>query len=149
MKKLKVIIPMLSFLMIMASCEQESDPVPAQTSITDAQAKANNGRPKTMIWSDGLLFESVVTPAVFDGDHGNYDKLFAAGEGKSFQDGIGLISESKPGDQDYNGGRWHAYVLKQGVKTDYSNACSVEDLDLNDFEPTDNYFECPLLPRSN
>jgi hypothetical protein len=39
-------------------------------------------------------------------------------------------------------------VLKEGVPADkYANACSVEDLDLNDFESTSNYFECPLLPR--
>ena len=28
----------------------------------------------------------------------------------------------------------------------YAGASSVEDLDLNDFESTANYFECPLLP---
>jgi hypothetical protein len=66
------------------------------------------------------------------------------------KDGIGLISESKPGDQDYNGGRWHLNVLKPTVSPNkYLTACSVEDLDLNDFESTQDYFECPLLPRKN
>ena len=52
MKKLKVIIPLVSLLMIIASCEQEGDPVPAQNSIDEVQAKTN-GRNKEMIWSDG------------------------------------------------------------------------------------------------
>ena len=38
-------------------------------------------------------------------------------------------------------------VLRAGVDPDkYANADRVEDLDLNDFESTDSYFECPLLP---
>ena len=62
--------------------------------------------------------------------------------------GVPLISDSKPGDRDYNGGRWHMNVLKAGVDpSKYANACRVEDLNLSDFESTPNYFECPLLPR--
>jgi len=145
MEKLKLIIPVVAFLMILAGCEQEGDPVPVQNSIADAQAKTNNGRPKTMIWSDGQLFESVVTPAVFNGNNDNYDRLYAG----DFYAGIGLISETKPGDQDYNGGRWSLYVLKDGVMTDNSMATSVQNLDLDDFEAAGMYFECPLLPRQN
>jgi len=75
-----------------------------------------------------------------------FDELYAGGNG--FNDGVPLISESKPGDRDYSGGRWHMNVLKSGVNpTKYVNACRVEDLDLADFESTSNYFECPLLPR--
>jgi len=88
----------------------------------------------------------VVTNATFDPANGNFDELYAGGSG--FKDGVGLISESKPGDQDYNGGRWHLNVLMDGVDPNkYANACSVEDLYLNDFESTMMYFECPLLPR--
>jgi hypothetical protein len=85
-----------------------------------------------------------VTPATFDPARGKFDQLYAA----NFKDAVGLISESKPGDHDYNGGRWHLNTLKTSVSPDkYSSACIVEDLDLSDFEPTGNYFECPLLPR--
>ena len=39
-------------------------------------------------------------------------------------------------------------VLKDGVDSDkYADASSVEALDLDDFDSTSNYFECPLLPR--
>jgi len=102
---------------------------------------------RTQVWADCELFNSIVTPATFKEGAGNFDQLYAAGLA-SFKDGIGLISEAKPGDQDYNGGRWHLNVLKESVDPNkYSEACSAEDLDLNDFVSTDRYFECPLLPR--
>jgi hypothetical protein len=100
---------------------------------------------RTQVWADGELFDSVVTPATFKPESDPFDELYAGG---IFKDGIELISESKPGDQDYNGGRWHLNVLKDGVDPDkYADVDSVKDLDPNDFESTDMYFECPLLPR--
>ena len=103
-----------------------------------------NPRPQT--WVDGELFDGVVTPATFDPASDPFDELYA---GNGFLNGVPLISESKPGDQDYNGGRWHMNVLKADVvpSDKYANADRVEDLDLADFESTENYFECPLLPR--
>ena len=104
---------------------------------------------RTSIWADCDLYGGIVTPATFEQDKGPFDEIYVAGF-TTFKDGIGAISESKPGDQDYNGGRWHVNVLKQGVDPDkYLNACSVEDLDLNDFDSTPTYFECPLLPRKH
>ncbi|MHA2101687.1 MAG: hypothetical protein ACW99A_23815, partial [Candidatus Kariarchaeaceae archaeon] len=101
---------------------------------------------RTNVWADCQLYASVVTPATFKPESDPFDQLYAA----NFKDDIGLISESKPGDQDYNGGRWHLNVLKSTVNPNkYINACSVEELDINDFESTQNYFECPLLPRRN
>jgi hypothetical protein len=106
------------------------------------EAKGPLGR--EIVWADCDLFGTVVTPATFDPAHGKFDQLYAA----NFKNGVGLISDSKPGDQDYNGGRWHLNTLKAGVPADkYSNACRVEDLNSSDFEPTGNYFECPLLPK--
>ena len=120
----------------------EADPSFAVPQLSRALA-----RPST--WVDGELFNGVVTPATFDPASTPFDELYAGVPG-GFKDGVPLISESKPGDQDYNGGRWHLNVLKAGVVTDYSNATSVADLDLNDFEDGETYFECPLLPaRSN
>lgn len=107
-------------------------------------AMGPNPRPQT--WVDCELFDGVVTPATFDPSSDPFDELYAGGNG--FKNGAPLISESKPGDQDYNGGRWHLNVLKAGVDPDkYANACAVEDLDLDDFDSTEDYFECPLLPR--
>lgn len=67
-----------------------------------------------------------------------------------FDGGVTLISDSKPGDKDYNGGRWHLNVLKEGVDpAKYITACQEEDLDPLDFDPMNVYFECPLRPRKN
>ncbi len=120
---------------------------------TIAMAKGPNPRPQT--WVDGELFAGVVTPATFSPDSDPFDELYhgivgqdGGNQGGGYLNGVPLISESKPGDQDYNGGRWHLNILKSGVPADkYANADSVDDLDLNDFVSTGNYFECPLLPR--
>jgi len=102
--------------------------------------------PRPDSWADCERFGGVVTPNSLP-VNGPFDKLYMM-PGHTFKDGVPLISESKPGDQDYNGGRWHLYVLKGGVDASkYANACRVEDLNLNDFEATDKYFTCPLLPR--
>ena len=115
-----------------------------------ATASADGGplhRPST--WVDGELFAGVVTPATFDPANGRFDELYnAAVVGCSFKDDTPLISESGPGDQDYNGGRWHLNVLKGSVGCDkYDDADTVEVLDPEDFTPMDVYFECPLRPR--
>ncbi len=109
-----------------------------------SKAQGPNARPAT--WADCERFDGLVTNSSFRPDAGNFDELYMGGDG--FKDGVPLISESKPGDADYNGGRWHVNRLKSSVSADkYANACRVEHLDLNDFESTPNYFECPLLPR--
>ena len=103
-------------------------------------------RPRPVSWADCEAFDGVVTPNTLP-FQGPFDQLYMM-PGFSFKDGVPLISESKPGDQDYNGGRWHLNVLKAGVNPGkYANACSLEALDLGDFEGTGKYFTCPLLPR--
>ena len=107
---------------------------------------AQGPRPRPHSWVDCELFAGVVAPATFDPSSDPFDELYVGGAG--FKNGVPLISESKPGDADYNGGRWHKNVLKSSVDPNkYANACSVEDLDLSDFMSTGDYFECPLLPR--
>ena len=149
-------------LAVVLGCSAQSPTGPSGAALPTAGlslpgAAASNGaaptigalqgpRPRPQTWVDGELFAGVVTPATFDPANGNFDELYTGGTG--FKDGVPLISESKPGDQDYNGGRWHENVLKPGVDPNkYNGADRVEDLDLSDFESTDNYFECPLLPR--
>ena len=108
-------------------------------------AEAGGPPERATVWVDGELFGTVVTPAAFEQANGPFDELYVCGNG-TFKDGVPLISEAKPGDQDYNGGRWHLNVLKDG-RTCNANADSVEDLNLDDFQSTANYFECPLLPK--
>jgi hypothetical protein len=100
---------------------------------------------KGQIWADCRVYGTVITPTDLP-MHGNFDELYMNPAG--FKNGIMSISETKPGDMDYNGGRWHVNELKAGVNPmKYANACSVEDLDLNDFTSTETYFVCPLMPR--
>jgi hypothetical protein len=107
------------------------------------------GATRSAIQADCELFGTVGTPTSFKPGHGPFDELYnVAMAGGSVKGGADAISESKPGDQDFNGGRWHVNVLKAGVDPfKYANACRVEDLDLNDFTSTNVYFECPLLPQ--
>ncbi len=115
----------------------------------------SQGVPRPQTWVDGELFDGVVTPANFNPESDPFDELYhgvvgqeGETQGIGFLDGVPLISESKPGDQDYNGGRWHLNILKAGVPGNmYVGADSLADLDKTDFFSTDIYFECPLLPR--
>ncbi|MCI0744314.1 MAG: hypothetical protein L0Y58_02810 [Verrucomicrobia subdivision 3 bacterium] len=114
--------------------------------LQSAPAQGPNPRPAS--WADCEKFDGIVTPNTLP-FHGNFDQLYMM-PGFTFSEGVPLISESKPGDQDYNGGRWHLNVLKEGVDpAKYADACSVEQLDLADFEGTGMYFTCPLLPQRN
>ena len=68
-------------------------------------AAAQRALPRPQTWVDGELFNGVVTPATFDPANGKFDELYTCGgpAGQGFGGGVPLISESKPGDQDYNG----------------------------------------------
>ena len=112
---------------------------------TTAIASAQGPRDRPQSWVDGELFAGLVTPATFNPEHGNFDELYNCGAFGGFKDGVPLISESKPGDADYNGGRWHLNLpMDASACADVDN---VEDLDLALFMPMNVYFECPLLPR--
>jgi len=101
--------------------------------------------PQPTVWADCDKYSAIVVPANFKPESDPFDELYA---GTMCKDDVPLISDSKPGDQDYNGGRWHLNVLKEGVNpTKYANACSMEDIDPVDFDSRDVYFECPLRPR--
>ena len=141
MKKLFLFVPVIGILaFVLVSCQEETPMEAPMNTDTGVSSLGKTGR--TVIWADGFLYRSVVTPATFKGNGHAYDQLYAG----SFKDGIALISESKPGDKDYNGGRWHLNVLKEGLGSKYLNASADTDLDISDFEATGNYFECPLQP---
>lgn len=108
-------------------------------------------RPQPPIWVDCILYSGIVVPATFKPNSDSFDELYAVEEG-AFMGGVPLISDSKPGDRDYNGGRWHLNILKDmSLKEKYSKICSDEDpdFDAGDFESTTDYFECPLRPINN
>jgi hypothetical protein len=118
--------------------DNDTDAVAAETSGTFQASRTSRD---AAIWADCEAFSTLGTKTAFK--NGPFDALY---NGATFKDGLGAVSESKPGDKDYNGGRWHVYTLKAEVDTDYSEVCSVADINPDDFEDTHTYFECPLRP---
>lgn len=147
MNRLKLTFPLLFAMGLftigtVTSCTEDVEVAPDRTQVKTADVFPRTVD-RTTIWADCELFGSIVTPAHFDPANGNFDELYMNPNG--FAEGVNLISDAKPGDQDYNGGRWHVNVLDAAV--DYSDACGFEDLNPDDFMSTDMYFECPLTPR--
>lgn len=145
-------------LMLFISCspaDEELNDLKSHNSIEDivelltqktTVSSKNSKRPQPPVWADCMSYTGIVVPATFKPESDPFDELYAMPDA-TFKDGKPLISDSKPGDQDYNGGRWHLNVLKSDVDPlKYAEACSEEDLDLADFESTIMYFGCPLRP---
>ena len=159
MKKLLSLILFSTVFLIATSCsvEEANDPSFSQESngsfLKELSKKSmtKGKRPQPPIWVDCILYSGIVVPATFKPNSDSFDELYVI-EGGTFLGGIPLISDSKPGDRDYNGGRWHLNVLKDmSLKEKYSNICSNEDADFDagDFVSTMDYFECPLRPINN
>jgi hypothetical protein len=71
------------------------------------------GPPKLSFYIDDVRYETVGTPTDFFGTgapDATYDKIYNLGTGIN-------VAEAKPGDTDFNGGRWQVYVVTwaQGV----------------------------------
>ena len=140
---------------ILSSCNKDTDLQPRPDDIKVNQTQTHESqdvdvlsqgaqKKSPAIWADCEAFATIATPANFSPNAGNFDELYT---GANFMNGMGAVSESKPGDQDYNGGRWHVNTLKPDVNPDkYNNVCSVDGIDPADFMSTDTYFECPLRP---
>jgi len=149
MKKFLSFILLLPLIVVTACSPNE--PIDSNM-LNEANVKANiqsgsshSDRHAPAIWSDCETYGTLGTNTSFKPTAGNFDEIYV---GAMFKDGLGAISESHPGDQDFNGGRWHVNTLKEGVDVNkYWDACSVEDIDMSDFESTDTYFECPMLPN--
>lgn len=168
MKKVILSILCFSALIFMGCSNEETESIPEakvdNTELLQLFADISNGstaagksdnnksdkseRARPPVWADCIEYVAIVTPATFKPESGNFDELYMMPEAM-FYNGLPLISDSKPGDQDYNGGRWHMNVLKAGVDASkYNMACKEEDLDLEDFTSTDIYFSCPVLPKN-
>ena len=152
MKTIQSVFVLLTLFLTISCSNQEDLPndnlEAANFSLLDYLAKDNvtNKRDRPMILVDCDKFTGIVVPATFKPKSDPFDELYVMPDG-AFAYGAPLISDSKPGDKDYNGGRWHLNVLKSDVDpAKYMDACSEEDLDLEDFMSTDNYFGCPLKP---
>jgi hypothetical protein len=64
---------------------------------------AAGGPPSLSFYVDGAQFRTIATPTDLAGTGAptsSYDRIYALG------DGLANVAEAKPGDTDYNGGRW-------------------------------------------
>ncbi len=125
-------------------------------------ANARAMRMADAIWAGGQLYDTVVTPATFvqPPEH-TTDALYLFAI-----NGLGqrLVSDSAPGDPDYNGGRWSVQVvtitpagiaaldadndgLIDDEMTSVDDVIAAEAAGYLTINAANIYFECPLLPR--
>lgn len=115
------------------------------------------------VWANGAIYDVVVTDTSFQKPPAqSTDVLFNFG--MSGLQGQRSISESAPGDRDYNGGRWSVMPVEftsAGKIYFDDNNDGIVDFELTNAEqvlhyaelglliihPAAVYFECPLLPR--
>jgi hypothetical protein len=92
-----------------------------------ASAVAAGGPPSLSFYVDDVRYRTVGTPTDFSGTGApasTYDKIYALG------DGLINVAEAKPGDRDFNGGRWMVLPItwSAGVTpVQLTNADVVED----------------------
>jgi hypothetical protein len=73
-----------------------------------SSAVAAGGPPKLAFYIDDVRYRTVGTPTDFSNTGApasTYDKIYALGSG------LANVAESKPGDTDFNGGRWAVYAV--------------------------------------
>ncbi len=162
MKKLFSFALILTLLMSIGCTIEESNEISqfeestlSLLEILSDDALITSKRPSPPIWADCYKYRAIVTPANFKPESDPFDELYG---GTTFAYGFPLISDSKPGDKDYNGGRWHLNVYIGSNPEAYADACSEEDIyrismengwNMEDFESTDTYFACPLIKYKN
>jgi hypothetical protein len=113
-------------------------------------AVAAGGPPKVGFYVDDHLYRTVGTPTDFSGTGApasSYDHIYALG------DGLMNVADAKPGDRDFNGGRWMVYAVTwtEGVTpvqltNDGAVLKAAQDGKLTiDWTPV-KMFECPVIP---
>ena len=73
-----------------------------------ASTVAAGGPPSLAFYIDDVRYRTVGTPTDFTGTGApasTYDKIYALGSG------LANVAEAKPGDRDFNGGRWAVYPV--------------------------------------
>lgn len=109
---------------------------------------AAGGPPGPAFYVDGAIYRTVGTPTDFSGTGApasTYDRIYGLG------DGLMNVAESKPGDRDYNGGRWMVLPVTWNVTpVQLTSAEQVEAYDaagwLTIADAPIRQFECPVIP---
>lgn len=113
-----------------------------------ASAVAAGGPPSLAFYVDGVQYRTVGTPTDFSGTGApadSYDRIYALGGG------LTNVAEAKPGDRDFNGGRW--MVLPVSWNTTPHQLTSAEQVEayaaagmLSIADAPVKLFECPVIP---
>ncbi len=113
-----------------------------------ASAVAAGGPPSIGFYVDGDLYRTVGTPTDFShtgAPASSFDRIYALG------DGLTNVAEAKPGDRDFNGGRWMVLPVTWHVApVQLTSAEQVEAFAgagwLTIASSPAKLFECPVIP---
>ena len=115
-----------------------------------ASAVAAGGPPSLAFYVDGARYRTVGTPTDFS-DTGapahSYDRIYVLG------DGLVNVAEAKPGDRDYNGGRWMVLPVTWSAGATPTQLTSAEQVEayaaagmLSIASSPVRLFACPVIP---
>lgn len=115
-----------------------------------ASAVAAGGPPQIGFYVDGATYRTVGTPTDFSRTRApahSFDRIFVLG------DGLLNVAEAKPGDRDYNGGRWMVLPVTWAAGATPVQLTSAEQVEayaaagmLTIAGSPVNLFECPVIP---
>ncbi len=113
-----------------------------------AGAVAAGGPPSLAFYVDGAQYRTVGTPTDFSktgAPASSFDRIYVLG------DGLVNVAEAKPGDRDFNGGRWMVLpVTWNAAPVQLTSAEEVEAaaaaVQLTIADAPVKLFECPVIP---
>jgi hypothetical protein len=115
-----------------------------------ASAVAAGGPPSLAFFVDGARYRTVGTPTDFSGTGApalSYDRIYVLG------DALINVAEAKPGDRDYNGGRWMVLPVTWAAGSTPTQLTSAEQVEayaaagmLTIASAPVKLFECPVIP---
>lgn len=113
-----------------------------------AGAVAAGGPPSLAFYVDGTRYRTVGTPTDFSNTGApasSFDRIYALGNG------LANVAEAKPGDRDFNGGRWMVLPVTWNVAP--AQLTSAEQVEawaamgrLSIADAPVKLFECPVIP---
>jgi hypothetical protein len=102
------------------------------------------GPPGGMIYAHDRAYKTIGTPTDLP-NHGVFDAIYVLGGD------LAPVSESAPGDMDFNGGRWEVRLVEFLTipPTQFTNAEDILEAEMMGeiaIGPVVKRFECPLIP---
>jgi hypothetical protein len=113
-----------------------------------ATAVAAGGPPSLAFYVDGARYRTVGTPTDFAGTGApasSFDRIYVLGSG------LANVAEAKPGDRDFNGGRWMVFPVTWHTTpvqlTSAEAVAAYADAGMLTIASTPvKLFECPVIP---